>query len=64
MLEEVLLDINKCDELLCAVIPRFAVGFVALDLVVASVEFDLTKCVLCCSHGIVCRLVAFPEFAM
>ena len=61
MLEEVLLDIDEFDELLGAVIPCLAVGFVTLDIVIASVEFDFTECVLCCSHGIVCCLVAFPE---
>jgi hypothetical protein len=39
MLEEVLLDIDELDELLGAVIPCLAVGFVALDIVVASIEF-------------------------
>ena len=61
MLEQVFLDLCECLLLFDAVIPCLGEGIGILDIVVASVELDLTECLLCCAYCLVCCFVAFPQ---
>lgn len=61
MLEKILLDLRQGLPLLVAVISRLGEGIRILDIVVASIEFDLADSLLCCAYCLVCCFVSVPQ---